>query len=277
MRNLNFKIRVAVVAGAMTIFPFMPAQAGTLFAIDDSGDQLLKIDTDSFAIASIGPLGTNFFAGGLAYNPNSAVLYMIGGVGNANLYTVNTSTGAASLVGNHGLQNLLGLAYDSTNNQLYASQGGSGFSGLFTLDINTGSATTVNASMTVDIGGLSYDLTNDRLVGIWDGGSAGVLFDIDRMTGAQTQLFDGPGTNNSGLAYDPDKDLFWDADLSRRLASYDPNNGFVQTLHLSGPPTPNLDGLAYLHTRQQVSEPTTLAILGLGLAGLCFARRRKTV
>jgi len=251
------------------------ANAGLLYAINNTNNTLVTFDTNTLAQNVVGSLGTNISFGGAAYDPNSDTMYLIDGRGaNNSLFTVNRTTGAASLVGSHGVNDLFGLAYDSMNNVLYGSQF-SGGRGLYSLDTGTGAATVINSAMGVGIGGLAYNSLTDQLIGIRDG--SGDLYDINRTTGGQSLLFNGASVNDSGLTYDPDLNLYWDIDFNGNLFSYDPNNGFARTTHLSG--LGSFDGLTYLttaiNTSTNVPEPAPLALLGFGLLGLGFMRRRK--
>ncbi len=213
--------------------------AGTLYAVRETDDHLVSIDTVTLAYTDIGALGTGFAFGGLARDPNSQTLYMIGGRGNNSLYTVNITTGQATLVGSHGINDLFGLAFDSLNNVLYASQGSA--SNLYSLNTITGAATLIG-SMGASIGGLTYNSATDTLIGINDGG--GDLYSINRANAAQTLLFNGAFTNNSGLAYAADSNLYWDIDWDGNLYSYDPANGYARATVLSG--LVSHDGLEYV-------------------------------
>jgi hypothetical protein len=95
------------------------------------------------APAIITPIGpTDQLIRGLAYDNNNSVLY---GVDDDELYTINTSTGAATLVGPTGLNSFRqGLAYDTENDVLYLNLGdGPGGDSLYRLNTTTGLATLV--------------------------------------------------------------------------------------------------------------------------------------
>ena len=246
------------------------AEAGLLYSILESNNHLVSINTNTLAITDIGATGVGGDFGGLGYNANTDTLFWIPGRGNNNLYTLNRTTGAATLVGAHGINDLFGLEYDPSTNKLFASQF-SGGSGLYSLNMATGAATTINPSMAHGIGGLAYDSKRDQLLGIEDG--AGDIFDVNRATGALTLVFNGPFQNDSGLAYDQDKDLLWDIDFSGNLFKYDPNAGYARTTVLSG--LGSHDGLAYVADKANAPLPGTLALLGLGFLGLGFSRRKK--
>lgn len=246
-------------------------RAGALYTVyGGSGWLLTSVDTDTLARTTIGPLGVSFAFGGLAYAQSTDTLYLIGGRDNQRLYTVDRTTGAASLVGFHGVQDLFGLEWDPSTGWLYASAYSSADQGFYRLDPATGAATAVKQPNLPGIGGLAYDGKRDQLVGVADG--YGNLYSIDRPTGDMTLLFDGSYTNNSGLAYDYDKDLFWDLDYDGKLRTYDPSAGYAEVLRMTYGGVH--DGLAYVGSPQSVvPEPGTLALLGLG--GLAVARRKR--
>lgn len=260
------------------ICTFGSAAAGTLYVADNTNDELRTIDTNTLAVTTIGSLGTNVSFAGMAFDGNSQTLYMVGARGNENLFTVDVTTGAATLVGNYGITDLFGLAYDSTNDVLYGTQFVAG-GGLFTLDTTTGAATLV-ATIADRIGGLAYDVDNDRLIGISDG--TGNIYEINRNDASQTLLASPGTTNNSGLTYDPDLGVFWDADQNGNLFQYDPATGFSRTEVLNG--LGSLDGLAY--QTQGVTPPppalpvptlslvaNAMLILALAFVGLLVMRR----
>jgi hypothetical protein len=243
-----------------------PLPAQVFVTVDNTRSVLQKIDMPTLTITDIGPLGVTFSYGDLAWNPYTSTLYMVDGRGAQSLYTVNVTTGAATLVGSHGITDLFGLAFDTLNATLYAT----GFNNttLYSLNPATGAATAIGSTI-VRLGALAYDSRRDMLVGFNDG--PGDLYQVNINTGATT-LLASPGSNNdSGATYDPGLDRLFDADVNGNLYSYHIASGYVRTTLLSGLATH--DGLANISA---VPEPGTFALLmtGLVLVGSCRAGRR---
>jgi hypothetical protein len=91
--------------------------AGDLFAMDNDSLNLLRIDPATASILQTIPLTGIASLGsvaGLAFNPQSGVLYMADGtsnVNNANLYTIDPSSGAVTLVGSTGIKQMAALTF----------------------------------------------------------------------------------------------------------------------------------------------------------------------
>ena len=241
---------------------------GILFTVDMQTDRLETIDTDTFVITDIGPLNVPTAFGGLAYDKNSDTLYMIDGRELNNLYIVDKTTGGTILIGNHGIGDIFGLAYDSLNDVLYATQlntGGQG-TGLFSLNVGDASATFIGNTGGLGIGGLAYDSLNDRLIGVRD--FNGEIYEVDRTNGNVVLLSGGANMVDSGLAFDVDKNLFWSVDWFGNFISYDPNNAFTSTTHLTG--LNQHTALTYVNFPQLVVGGEFLSIdtTALMLAGL---------
>jgi hypothetical protein len=123
--------------------------ANLFYTVDiTNGDHLHSV-TPGGVITDIGP--ANQSIRGLAFDSNHNILY---GVAGFELYTVNTTTGATTLVGPTGVANIRsGIAYDNATNTLYMNLGdGGGGDSLYTLNTITGAATLVGANGVADFG-----------------------------------------------------------------------------------------------------------------------------
>jgi hypothetical protein len=239
-------------------FPFLiegtfdTAVEGMLFSIRDDDNYLVRINPDTLGYTVIGETGVasgNF--GGMAYDPIHEIMYWIPGRYNNNLYTLDLTTGHATLIGPLNVTDLFGLAYDSLNGVLYATQFGTG-SGLYSLNVSTGASTLIG-TMSRKIGGLAYNSETDALIGIEDG--LGDLYLINRSTGMLTLIYDGSSTNNSGLEYDPVRNYYWDIDWSGNLFFYDIDNAYARTTALSG--LDSHDGLAMVTAPECINHGDT--------------------
>ncbi|MCH8807380.1 MAG: PEP-CTERM sorting domain-containing protein [Planctomycetes bacterium] len=166
--------------GVVLGLSFQPG-TGTLYGVDGDTGTLITIDTTTGAGTVIGPLGigTNFGAG-LTFDA-SGNLYLAY-EGGENFFSVNPSTGAASLIGNMG-QSVAGLA--ALQGTVY------GFAdtpdhNLVTINTETGAATTVgplNWPVRISYGGISFD-GSGTLWGVFDNGTA----TINTTTGTATGI-----------------------------------------------------------------------------------------
>ena len=129
------------------------ADGSSLYTVENNSSTLYTIDTTTFAVTLVGPLGVGFSYGDLAWNSGTGTLYMVDGRGGQSLYTVNTTTGAATLVCAHNIEDLFGLAYDTATAKLYgASLTGTGQ--FYQLDTATGAATPIGSGIGDRIGAL---------------------------------------------------------------------------------------------------------------------------
>jgi hypothetical protein len=214
----------------------------------------------------------SFSYGDLAWNPIDGILYMVDGRGAQSLYTVNTMTGAATLIGAHNITDLFGLTYDTATATLY----GASFTGagqFYRLDTATGAATPIGSGIGDRIGALAYNSSADLIIALNDCLGCAKLYSVNRATGAGILLTSTYlDTNNSGMTYDPTLNRYWDVDVNGRLSYFDPLNGYQQTqvATLSG----SFDGLAFVIP---VPEPAcTVLLLTVAAAGTC-RRPRSTL
>ncbi|MBX3364384.1 MAG: hypothetical protein KF866_06415 [Phycisphaeraceae bacterium] len=240
------------------------AHADVLYTVNQ-GNELVAIDPDTLTFTTIGPLGTNFAFGDLAFDAATGTMYMAAGFNNNNLYTVDRATGAATLVGPHGRPWMTGLAFDDSTGTLYGGQAVIA-KGFFSIDSGTGASTMLSANSGADLDGLAYDTKRDMVVGA-AAGWPGNLFSLDRVTGMATEIYFNPNfIDNGGLAYDAKRDLFWYIGVGGNLFTFDPNDGYQVSLVATG--LGWHAGLVWV-----VPAPGVLA--AFALATPCVMRRRR--
>jgi hypothetical protein len=164
-----------------------------LYSVDLSGNSTL--------IGSI--TGTNLIVNGLAYDPNSRVLF--GWIqSSGQLVTINTSNAAVTLVGSANAgTNIGGLEFDQVNQVLYGVDDRGTGSVLVSINRATGAITTIGAlgAGIVDCNGLAYSSENAALYTI--NASTEGLLRINPATGVATVVGSTGGVfgASSGLAF----------------------------------------------------------------------------
>jgi hypothetical protein len=241
-----------------------PAYGSVLYTLRGVEATLLQIDTKTLSIREIGPLNLPFQFGDLAWDTEQNSLYLGNGIGQPFLATVDTATGAGTVIGDHNVIPLAGLTFDSSTHTLYASS--LGLPGhLFRLDPRTALAMNVGPFTPFfisGIGSLAYDSRSSRLLGNSEGFTD--LYEIDRNTGDLNQVSDGGPNPRMSLAYDPVFNRLWAVDRSGTLSSYDLNEQFPTAVPLlTG--LGDIQGLAFVQT---IPEPGSLVLLCIGLATL---------
>lgn len=216
-------------------FAATPTTDAVFYTLVFGGVSAKTATLESFTLSTfhnptvIGPVGYETWYGALAYDTGNSTMYMVDGYGNdtttvnSSLYTLNLTTGAATLIGSIGMPHVTGLTYDSANDTLYASTTDS--KSLLKLNAATGAATQIGSGLG-DINVVTYDSSNNVLYG-WAGTQ---IYSVDPATGATTLLSgSGLSSNNSGMVYDPTSNLLWNLDVTGRMATVDPAS-YVQTL-----------------------------------------------
>jgi hypothetical protein len=231
------------------------APCAILYTVENYTSTLYTIDTTTLAVNSVGTLGVGFAFGDLAWNPNTQTLYMVDGRGAQSLYTVNTTTGAATLVGPHNVVDLFGLTYDTATTTLY----GGSFDDpgqFYRLNTATGEATVIGSGIGLRIGALAYNPSANLILALNDCIGCASLYSVDPATGAGTLLRADLDTDNSGMTYDPILNRYWDLDYDGRLSYFDPANGYeqVQVTVLPG----SFDGLAFVGPVNATNAPPTV-------------------
>jgi hypothetical protein len=211
-------------------------------------------------------LGVTWTLGGLDFH--SGGLYGINGEG-ASLYSINTSTGAATLIGPTGVLAALesfeiidgvGYSQDTLENTLYS------------ISLGTGSATA--------IGG--YDDDFGRVTGLaeWNGVLYGIRFFhgdlviLDPTTGGISSVVGVHGLSNATSLALADGRFWTKPAFDPYLYSLDPSTGAPLTW--GGVGFEHITGLAGPEPLEApVPEPSTAALLCVGLGTLAARRRRR--
>jgi hypothetical protein len=186
---------------------------GTLFATTRTND-LITINTADGSPTLVGPMGAGTMPG-LAADPNTSILYGGHGQGIPEVYRIDPSNGAATLIGNSGLGFAAIPALDfSLDGVLYASvnivaDGGTGGDHLATINTANGMATVIGPYGTC--GGEACDFEGMEAIAFNASGtlygatanSAGLpgLYTIDVNTGHATLvalIFDAAGSPPGG-------------------------------------------------------------------------------
>lgn len=230
---------VTITAARTLTATFVPR--GTYFTIADATDTVQRVDPDTMVVTDVGALGVNYAFGDLAWNPANSTLYMVDGRGAKSLYTVSTTTGAATSVGVHGLTDLFALAYGPSTGLLY---GITSNGNLYRLSVTSGAATLLGSTGVNGINGLAWDSTRSRMVAITAALSGAATYSINLTTGAATVLASGlAGLDNNGWTYDPIADRFIAVDYPGEVYAFDPST-FARVQLVSG--AVNRTGIAFV-------------------------------
>lgn len=205
-------------------------KAGDLYTIRTADGVLQHFDTRTLTFTDVGPLGAPFDFGDLAFDANSQTMYMVQGLIGTGLYTVDLSSGAATLVGSHGSERMFGLTCDATTGKMYCGES-TGSRGFFEIDPATAELTLI-ATININVDGMMFDPVRQMIVAGYAG--PGDLHSIDPIDGTTERIYNGGYFDNCGLAFDPDTGLYWLIDWGGNVMTYDPNNGYQQSLVLSG-------------------------------------------
>ena len=184
--------------GSVRGLAFDPGTNRLYGTLDALTDKLIAIDTETASFATIGNLGY-FGVGGLAFDASTDTLYA-SGFQSYGLLSVDTTTGAATIIGPYGPavppgRDVEGLAIDPRTGILYGSREGDPPSGtyhLLTIDKATGEATDLGETQVAWVAGLAH-VPGTGIVGTRSGGGVNELFEFDPVTALGTEI--GPLSN----------------------------------------------------------------------------------
>ncbi len=165
---------------------------------------------DSIVVVSNDPANPSapiYLSGrGIDIEPAQAgIMYAASGTQDGNLYSINISTGAATLIGPLGIDEIQGLAVHPSSNELYGIVLGSVASTLYRLAPSYGDAL---MKATVPVGNLRSIAFSDAGI-LYGATTSGQFYEIDHETGAANLLGTAPGIIYSGLSQSPTSGLFY--------------------------------------------------------------------
>jgi hypothetical protein len=271
--NMSRRILLAL-TGVMLLFAApTSARADILWGLDTGPDTLIKVDTSTGAVTTVGALPA-FSFGGLDFDSSGQLyaLLLTFGANSAQLFKVDRNTGAATLVG--GADKIF-ESFEILGNVGYSADVFE--ENLYSIDLSTGAATLIG----------SHDTTggDDRVTGLASMTEADLfgtrffhqdLVKLNPATGGVDAVIGVHGLSAStSLAFAAG--VFWTIPASTGdLYSLNPGDGSA-TLVFSGLEVDHVTGLT--SEVQAIPEPTTLALCGLIGAGLVGyrLRRRKAI
>jgi hypothetical protein len=267
MRRLRLISAALVGVGVFTIFAVSCFADSVNLWVDDASGNIGLVNTATGGVILVGNSGV--VPTDIAFSPTGNLF----GVDFSNLYSINTSTGAATLIGSlgGGISTANALVF-SPSGTLFAADG----SNLYTVNPNTGLATLVGSLGFGSGGDLAF--VNGKL---YLATSSNQLVTLNTSTGAGTLVGSFGVTNVFGLASPDNVNLFavagenlYTIDLTTGAAAFDTTwAGNPQGLGTAfgeaffseaGAPPPTA-----------TPEPGTLLLLGAGLIGLGGTAKRK--
>ena len=223
--------------------------------------------------------------------------------GSGRLFTINTTTGAATDIGVSGATaGTVGLALSPTPGVLY----GSAPLGLVNIQAD-GSGTTTVGNLAME--GMEYVASSNTLYATINGS----FFTVNQVTGALLTTLAAPGTDveglaygnnviyglaandnlyaydigtntwslvgatgfnfdDAGLAYDPTRNVLYAVGAGDALYTINPGTGAATFVGALGVTAPFEGGLAF--AVDEVPEPATISLIALGLGASFLLRRR---
>lgn len=272
---MNRTVRVHWLSVVWTVsltIAFVGPAGAMLVTVDADTQTLYSIDRETAAVTRIGHIEADeadIFAG-LAYDGAHDILYATAAATNR-LYSIDYTSGKATLIGDLGASMMHGLAYDPCTVRLLGVFGRSGGDGLYSIDVSTGAATLIGHTGFFredhlnTVQGLAVHPKTGVLYGIVTGPAFdwSALIQIDTRTGQGAWI--GPqNAHISGLAFDAQTNVLYGIDnWTSKLYAIDIRTGASTLIGRTG-----LHNPLGLEDIVAIPEPATVALLAVGFLAL---------
>lgn len=257
--NLSVCLKRAGAACALLCAAFT-SHAAPILWVSTGGAQLATVDVANGATTIVG--GTGPALTDIAFGPTGDLF----GISFSDLYGVNSTTGATTLVGS------LGAVSGTANALVFSSNGTLYMAGntLYTVNTSTGASTAIGSGIGFQSGGdLAYIGGN-----LYMASSVAQLIQVDVTTGVGTLIGSLGVANMFGLATPDNATLYGVAGQNVYLVNTGTGAATFQST-FSPALTGDAFGLAFRTEAGNVSEPATLALVAVALLGVAAGRRRR--
>ncbi len=236
-----------------------PAKASPILFINDSAGRLATVDVADGTATLIGSMGVVMTD--IAFDPSGNLF----GLDFTNLYTINSTTAAVSLIGAHGVDEGNALVF-ATDGTLFAA--GAGTTSLFTLSPGTGASTAIADIGFASAGDLAFINGDFFLSSLQD-----QLIRIDLGSPTTASVIGSFGFSNVfGLATAEDGVLYGIAETEVFSVNTGTGAGTLASDY-RGQGISQSFGSSFV-SEAVIPEPSTLLLLAVGSAMLSAKRRR---
>ena len=230
-------VREVVPSGFVQTTPV--ANDAFFYAVAGAANELITINAASGLVDHIGLFGTDM--NGLAHT-RSGELFGLKGTGTDGFYSIDTTTGAATLIGNTG-EVVFGLAYSDATDTIYTIRGLGTTRNLASIDRTTGATTIIGSgsSAVSNVSGIAFDAANNQVIAFDNLDDEFWGFDVN--TGNVTLLSD--TSNFAGYGFTPVDDSFVMSTTAGNVDEIDPFTA-TATPYLMMSETLGIDALDYV-------------------------------
>jgi hypothetical protein len=227
----DYVVRETIPAGYRQTYPGEGATSpqgvyfGTAYFENTGQTQLIEVDSNG-KVSRIGGLMSQRMHG--LVMTKHGQLFGINNFHPTNdeFYSINRTTGAATLIGQTGFDLAWGLTYDPTSDTIYALGVVNGGNGLFKIDPSTGAATRIGTGTVLNSGisGLAFDAVQNRVL-VYDNNTKAIMAFNPSTGDATTLSYLPPNTFGWGIAFDGQHVVVGNNGAGTYFELFDPDSG----------------------------------------------------